>query len=85
VLTRSYLPDWHDFAHIAIVPWPDYQAMQQDWIYNIDIMEDWLDRTCGSRYVNWAWATTQEQQYWQACIAFREAKFKTLCLLTWGR
>jgi hypothetical protein len=80
-----YLPDYHFFEYKAIVPWPKYPFLyQQDWIDAIDTIESWLNHYCGSHWVNWAYATDQEQQYWEACIAFRRARDRTLFLLTWS-
>ena len=80
-----YLPEYHDFEHIAQVPWPrictDYQ---QDWVNAITTLELWLNSRCGQHYKNWAYSTHQDHNYWEACVAFRWAKHKTLFLLTWA-
>lgn len=79
-----YLPEWHDFKHLAIVPWPRRPLYyQEDWITNIQELEHWLNRYTGPHWVEWAYATTQEQESWQACVAFRQARNKTLFLLRW--
>jgi len=80
-----YLPEYHDFNHLALVPWPrDPLYTQDDWVYAIETIESWLEQYTGPHWVEWAFATTQEQEYWQACIAFRRERNKTLFLLTWS-
>lgn len=79
-----YLPEHHEFPHIAIVDWPvDPRHRQVDWVDSINVLEEWLERYAGPHLVEWAWHTTIEQQYWQACIAFKREKLKTLTLITW--
>lgn len=79
-----YLPEYHEFPHIAIVNWPvDPRHYQRDWVDSISILEQWLEQYAGPHLVEWAWHTTLEQQYYQACIAFRREKLKTLALITW--
>jgi hypothetical protein len=80
-----YLPEYHSFEHIGIAPWPHiYTDYQQDWILAVDTLEQWLNRYCGAHYSDWAYGQQQNQEYWQACIAFKLAKHKTLFLLTWS-
>lgn len=80
-----YLPEYHDFKFIALAPWPKQPlAIQQDWVDAIDTLEQWLERYTGPHLVEWAFGQCQEQQYWEACIAFRREKYKTLFLLTWS-
>ncbi len=80
-----YLPEYHDFSYVATVPWPhvanDYQ---QDWVNAIDTLEQWLDRTIGPHYAEWAWARQAETEYWQASIAFKRDRNRTLFLLAWS-
>ena len=85
-MVRSlYLPEYHTFAHVAIAPWPvDPRQFQRDWVESINIMELWLEQRVGPHLVEWAFSQQQEQEYWQACIAFKREKYKTLFLLTWA-
>lgn len=80
-----YLPEYHNFEHIAVVPWP-WVALgdQSDWIDSIFALEQWLDRYCGPHYAEWAYGQQPALEYWQACIAFKQAKHKTLFLLQWS-
>ena len=80
-----YLPEYHNFEYIATAPWPHiYTDYQQDWIHAVETLEQWLDRYCGAHYATWAYGQQQEQEYWQACIAFKHAKHRTLFLLQWS-
>lgn len=80
----GYLPDTHSFEHIAVAHWPTIiVADQWDWVSSVDTMESWLNRYIGSHYSAWAYHNGTSINYWQACIAFREARYKTLFLLTW--
>jgi len=80
-----YLPEYHNFSHIATVPWPHiHQDYQQDWIEAITTLETWLNRYAGSHYSEWAYSQQPAQEYWHACVAFRRAQAKTFFLLTWG-
>lgn len=80
-----YLPEYHNFEYIGIAPWPNILTeYQQDWIYAIETLEAWLNRYCGAHYSNWAYGQQSNQEYWQACIAFKQAKHCTLFLLTWS-
>lgn len=81
--SRFYLPEGHNFEHIARAPWPIPQP-QIDWVDQIVILENWLDNRIGPHLERWAWARNQEHESWQACVAFKYAKHKTLFLLTWG-
>ena len=79
-----YLPELHDFEHFATAPWPHiHQNWQLDWVDSVEHLECWLNRYVGPHWANWAYAQQQNQEYWQACIAFKWAKHKTLFLLTW--
>ena len=81
---RMFLPEYHEFEYIAIAPWPvNLSAHQIDWVNAIETVEEWLHKYTGPQWQEWAFATSQEQQYWEACIAFRREKYKTLFLLTW--
>jgi hypothetical protein len=77
------------FQHIALAPWPNpvdgHQHYQLDWVYQIETLESWLEQYVGSHYREWVWATKQEQQSWQACVAFSRAGHKSLFLLQWAR
>ena len=80
-----YLPEHHDFEFIARAPWPHiYDNYQGDWIMAITTLEEWLNQRIGAHYSHWAYAQQLEQNYWEACIAFKRARYKTLFLLTWG-
>lgn len=80
-----YLPDYHDFKHQAVVPWPwRIQTGQQDWIDSIFTLEDWLNKHVGAHYSEWAYSQQQDLEYWQACIAFKRERNKTLFLLAWA-
>lgn len=78
-----YLPEYHEFEYIARAPWPTPQP-QLDWIDQVATMEYWLEHYIGEHYKRWAWATEQNHEPWQACVAFKWAKHKTLFLLTWS-
>jgi len=83
---RMFLPEYHEFEHIAIAPWPvDLANPQIDWVTAIDTVEAWLRKYTGAQWQEWAFATQQDQEYWEACVAFRQAKYQTLFLLTWAR
>ena len=82
---RMFLPEYHDFDYIALAPWPvDLGHRQIDWVNAIDTLEDWLQKYTGPHLVEWAFGTCREQHYWEACIAFRRERNKTLFLLTWA-
>jgi hypothetical protein len=86
-MTRSYyLPDQHAFEHIATAHWPTVlnQYEQLDWISAVECMEAWLNRYVGSHYSEWAYHNGTSVDYWQACIAFKRDRNKTLFLLTWS-
>jgi hypothetical protein len=77
-------PEYSTFEHIARVPWPQTHPYQEDWIDCYATLEQWLCQRIGPHHSQWAWAQEQEQQHWEACVAFRWAKHKTLFLLTWA-
>jgi hypothetical protein len=80
-----YLPESHSFEHFATAPWPHiHRNWQSDWVDSVDHLESWLNRYVGPHWASWAYAQQQNQEYWQACIAFKWAKHKTLFLLTWS-
>lgn len=80
-----YLPELHDFEHFATAPWPHiHHNWQTDWVDSVEHLECWLNRYVGPHWSSWAYAQQQNQEYWQACIAFKWAKHKTLFLLTWS-
>jgi hypothetical protein len=85
-MPRSYyLPDIHPFSHIARAPWPTVITNEQlDWVSAVDTLELWLNSNIGSHYSHWAYHNGTSVDYWQACIAFKEARYKTLFLLTWA-
>jgi hypothetical protein len=85
-MARSrYLPDLHSFSHIAQAPWPVIiRDNQLDWVQSVDCMESWLNQYVGSHYSHWAYHNGTSHDYWQACIAFKEARYKTLFLLVWA-
>ena len=80
---RYYLPEHHNFEHIARARWPRPQA-QIDWVDNVITMELWLNQYVGEHLKRWAWATDREHNSWEACVAFKWHKHKTLFLLTWA-
>ena len=83
--TRMYLPDIHDFEHIAVAHWPIILSDGQwDWVQAVDTMELWLNRYIGCHYSEWAYHNGTSIDYWQACIAFRKPTYKTLFLLQWA-
>ena len=74
------------FPHVATAPWPKIirpTNYQIDWIDCVETLESWLEKSVGPHWESWAYATTQEQEYWQACIAFKRAPDCTLFLLRW--
>jgi hypothetical protein len=80
-----YLPELHEFEHIAVAHWPKIIVNDQwDWVTAVDQMEQWLNQYIGCHYSNWAYHNGTSVDYWQACIAFRLAKHKTLFLLQWA-
>jgi hypothetical protein len=84
--TSYYLPELHDFEHIAIAHWPTIltEHDQLDWVTAVNTMESWLNQYIGSHYSTWAYHNGTSHDYWQACIAFKWAKHKTLFLLQWS-
>ena len=79
-----YLPELHAFEHVATAHWPlIIRDDHLDWISSVDCMELWLNRFIGSHYSHWAYHNGTSIDYWQACIAFKYAKHKTLFLLQW--
>jgi hypothetical protein len=81
-----YLPEYHCFKHVAIVPWPRNNLyLQQDWVEAIETLESWLEQYTGPHLVEWAFTTSQEQEYWEACIAFKRERNATLFRLTWTK
>jgi hypothetical protein len=81
-----YLPEYHEFDHIAIAPWPVASSIIQiDWVDAVDTIERWLEQYTGPHLKEWAFTTHQEQNYWEACIAFKRERNKTLFLLQWAR
>ena len=80
-----YLPEYHCFEHVATVPWPiKSPIIQVDWVEAVETIESWLETYTGPHLVEWAFTTTQEQNYWEACIAFKRERNATLFLLTWA-
>jgi hypothetical protein len=80
-----YLPEYHDFKYTAVVPWPWVPISDQsDWIDSLFTLEDWLNRHIGPHYAEWAYSQQQDLEYWQACVAFKRERNKTLFLLTWA-
>jgi hypothetical protein len=79
-----YLPEHHAFEHVGIAPWPHiYANYQQDWIDAVTTLESWLNQYVGAHYSEWAYSQQRDMEYWHACVAFRQAKCKTLFLLQW--
>jgi hypothetical protein len=86
-MARSfYLPELHAFEYIAQASWPTMlnEHDQLDWVSAVECMEVWLNRFCGSHYSEWAYHNGTSVDYWQACIAFRRERNRTLFLLTWA-
>jgi hypothetical protein len=80
-----YLPDAHAFTHIATAHWPTIIVNDQlDWVTAVDVMETWLTTHIGGHYSHWAYHNGTSINYWQACIAFKLPKYKTLFLLQWA-
>jgi hypothetical protein len=74
---------YYDFKHIAIVPWPWVAVSDQsDWIDSLFTLEEWLN-TCVGRE-EWAYSNNPQLEYWQACVAFKRERNKTLFLLRWS-
>lgn len=85
MITKRYLPEYHTFGYLALAPWPrDPQLAQQDWIESVRTLESWLNLYTGPHWVEWAYSTRYDQESWQACIAFRREKMRTLFLLKWA-
>jgi hypothetical protein len=73
------------FPHIAVCDWPvDPRHHQQDWVNAVATLELWLHAYIGPHYSHWVYATRTEQEYWQACVGFSQAKHKSIFLLRWG-
>ena len=84
-MARSYhLPDSHDFEYIDTAHWPTIltEHDQLDWVSAVECMEAWLNRYVGLH--EWAYHNGTSHDYWQACIAFKRDRNKTLFLLTWS-
>jgi len=83
---RYYLPEYHEFEHIARAHWPLIvtAADQLDWVEAVSVMESWLNSRIGNHYSEWAWHNGTSIDYWQACVAFKRARSKTLFLLAWA-
>ena len=81
--TSYYLPESHSFEYIARAPWPNYDN-QLDWVDNINTLEQWLEQYVGEHLKRWAWATEREHEPYQACVAFKWDKHRTLFLLKWS-
>ncbi len=80
-----YLPEYHDFEYVARVPWPKiYTNWQEDWVSSIETLETWLNQYTGRHWVEWAYSQQQNQCYWEACVAFKQDRNRTLFLLTWA-
>ena len=79
-----YLSEQHEFSYIATVPWPSLAIGQQDWINSMTQLEQWLDHYIGQHAVEWAYSRQRDLEYWQASIAFRQERSKTLFLLMWS-
>lgn len=84
--TSSQIPDPYPFPFIARAPWPKHysKGFNLDWVDSIECVEDWLETRVGSHLVQWMWSTTQEQQYWECCVAFKWDRDRTLFLLQWA-
>jgi hypothetical protein len=78
-----YLPEWHDFAHISRIPWPDLGRDQLDWVSSVEHMESWLNRNIGQHWTSWAWANANSS--WEMAVAFRWDRDQCLFLLRWSR
>ena len=83
MVSKFYLPDYHNFEYLATVRWPMLMSDQQDWIFCLDELENWLERFSGPRYASWAWAQCQDQQPYECSVAFKWDKHRTLFLIKW--
>jgi hypothetical protein len=84
-MLARYLPEYHNFIYIAHAPWPiDPRTNQQDWIYAVEDVQQWLEKYTGPHLKEWAFSTDHSHDYWEACIAFRRERSKTLFLLQWS-
>ena len=83
----SQIPEPYPFEYIALAPWPRVydHGFNLDWIDSIERVEVWLERSVGSHWDRWMWATCSQQEYWECCVAFRRAPDRTLFLLQWGQ
>jgi hypothetical protein len=73
------------FNYIAVAPWPvDPRDYQTDWVNSVRELESWLESYIGHHYSSWVYATTSQQEYWQACVAFTLEKHKSIFLLRFG-
>lgn len=82
-MSKMYLPDFTDFEFRARVPWPDQGQQQQDWVWQLTTLTEWLQQHVGGRYSHWAWSTLPEQTSREACVAFRWDRDRCLFLLRW--
>ncbi len=57
---------------------------QMDWVAAVEELESWLNRYVGHHHAEWAYHNGTTVDYWQACIAFRRERNRTLFLLTWS-
>ena len=76
------------FPYIAIAPWPTIThpiTYQIDWIDCVQELESWLERSVGPHYQRWAYATSQEQEYWHACVSFAREPDRTMFVLRWAK
>lgn len=82
IIMRYYLPESHDFQHIARLPWPDLGSAQRDWVTSVTHMESWLNTNIGGHWQRWAWANATAS--WEMAVAFRWDRDQCLFLLKWA-
>jgi len=84
MVRKYYLPDYHNFEYLATVQWPLLEQNQQDWVFSLDIIEQWLEQFSGPRYASWAWSQCKNQQPYECSVAFKWDKHRTLFLIKWS-
>jgi hypothetical protein len=83
MVRKFYLPDYHNFEYLATVRWPLIESGQQDWIFSLEELEQWLEQFSGPRYAAWAWSQCKNQQPYECSVAFKWDQHRTLFLLKW--
>jgi hypothetical protein len=78
-----YLPEYHEFEYRALAPLP-ICGEQFNWVESIETLELWLNRFCGPHWAEWAYSQHDHQTCFEACVAFKQERNKTLFLLRWA-